>query len=175
MQINRPGQLQHAPQLHQARSHHREIRHHVAVAEESAEGLHGVGHAPAAFDDFLIRMLGVEVPLPGVLECHDLRAGARAIAFREENVIVLAAIEGRIEVNQIHRFVLDVAPQDVQVVAVVELILGIHFGVILQEQRVAKNWRGRSGFYVARTLLSARGALPQGLKPKMFLRAWARR
>jgi hypothetical protein len=45
--------------------HHGEIGHHVAVAEEGAEGAHGVGGAAAAPDDFLVGGLGVHVPFPG--------------------------------------------------------------------------------------------------------------
>jgi len=54
--------------LSASRGHHCEIRHHVAMAEEGAEGLHGVGDAAAALDDFLIGGFGVHVPLPGVFE-----------------------------------------------------------------------------------------------------------
>jgi hypothetical protein len=48
--------------LIEARGHHREIGHHVAVAEEGAEGTHGVGDAAALLDDFLVGALGVHVP-----------------------------------------------------------------------------------------------------------------
>ena len=72
MEVDRPRLLQHAMQFDQARGHHGEIGHHVAVAEEGAEGAHGVGDAAAALDDFLVGALGVHVPLPGVFEGHDL-------------------------------------------------------------------------------------------------------
>jgi hypothetical protein len=66
--------------------------------------------------------LGVEVPLPCVLEGVDLRAGFRAIFFGEEDVIVLAGVEGRVEVDEIDGFVAQVALEDVEVVSVVELV-----------------------------------------------------
>ena len=61
------------------------------------------------------------VPLPGVLEGADLGGGAGAVLFGEEDVVVLAAVEGRVEVDEVDGLVLDVAAQDVEVVAVVEL------------------------------------------------------
>lgn len=93
------------------------------MAGECAEGAHGVGDAAPAFDDFLIGDFGVHVPLPGVFEGHDLGAGAGAIFFGEENVVVLAAVEGWVEVDEIDRLVLDVLAEDGEVVAVKELVL----------------------------------------------------
>ena len=46
VQIDRSRLFQHAMKFDQARGHHGEIGHHVAVAEEGAEGAHGVGDAP---------------------------------------------------------------------------------------------------------------------------------
>jgi len=57
-----------------------------------------------------------------------LRAGLAAVFLREEHVIGGVGIEGRIEVYQIHAFVLDVAPQDIEVITVVE---GVHINIIL--------------------------------------------
>jgi hypothetical protein len=82
------------------------------VAEEGAEGAHGVGDAAAALDDFLIGSLGVHVPLPSVFEGHDLRAGAGTVFFGEEDVVVLAAVEGRVEVDELDGLVLDVLTED---------------------------------------------------------------
>jgi hypothetical protein len=56
------------------------------------EGAHGVGDAAALLDDFLVGALGVHVPLSGVLEGHDLGAGAGAVLFGEEHVVVLHPI-----------------------------------------------------------------------------------
>jgi len=60
---------------------------------------------------------------PGAFEGHDLGGGAGAVAFGEENVVVLAAVEGRVQVDEIDGFVLDVLAQDGEVVAVVKTVL----------------------------------------------------
>ncbi len=109
--------------LDEARGHHGEIGHHVAMAEGGAEGAHGFGDASAAQDDFLVGCFGVQVPLPGVFEGHDLGTGAGAVFFGEEEVVVLAAVEGRVEVEEVDGFVLDVLAENGEVVAVVELVL----------------------------------------------------
>jgi len=51
--------------------------------------------AGAALDNFLIGGFGVHVPLPDVFEGHDLGTGAGTVFFGEEDVVVLAAVEGR--------------------------------------------------------------------------------
>ena len=81
MQMDRARYLEHALQLDQTRSHHGEIGHHVGLAEEGAEGAHGVGDASAAFDDFFVGKFGVGVPLPGVFEaviCEAERVPSRS-------------------------------------------------------------------------------------------------
>ena len=47
----------------------------------------------------------------------------RAILFGEEDVVILAAVEGRVEIDEVDGFVLDVLVQDGEVVAVVETVL----------------------------------------------------
>jgi hypothetical protein len=43
---------------------------------------------------------GVEVPLPCVLEGGDLGRGAGTVFLGEENVVVLSAVEGRVEMER---------------------------------------------------------------------------
>src|SRR6202521_5684200 len=50
--------------------------------------------------------------------------------YGEEHVVVLAAVEGRVEVDEVYRLVLDVLAQDFEVVAVMELVF-LHCGKIL--------------------------------------------
>jgi hypothetical protein len=50
-------------------------------------------------------------------------AGAGGVALGEEHGVVLAAVEGRVEVDQVDRLVLDVLAQDGEVVAVIKTIL----------------------------------------------------
>ncbi len=97
------------------------------MAEEGAEGAHGVGDAAAALDDFLVGSFGVHVPLPRVFEGHDLGTGAGTVFFSEEDVVVLAAVEGRVEIDEVDGLVLDVLAEDGEVIAVVEAIL-LHCG-----------------------------------------------
>jgi hypothetical protein len=51
----------------------------------------------------------------------------RAVLFGEEDVVVLAGVEGRVEIDEVHRLVLDRTLKDFEVVAVVKLVfLGSH-------------------------------------------------
>ena len=50
-----------------------------------------------------------------------------AVFLGEEDVVVLAGVKGRIEIDEIDRLVFDVALEDFEVVAVVELVFfGAH-------------------------------------------------
>jgi hypothetical protein len=78
-------------------------------------------------DDLFVGAGGFFVPLPGVLEGGDLGGGAAAVFFGEEDVVVLAGVEGRVEVDEVYGCVGDVFAQDLEVVAVVELVfVGVH-------------------------------------------------
>ena len=90
------------------------------------EGAHGVGDAASALDDVFEGALGVEVPLPGVFEGVNLGAGLGAVFFGEEDGVVLARVEGRVEIDEVDGLVLDVTLEDFVVVAVVELVFGGH-------------------------------------------------
>jgi hypothetical protein len=64
--------------------------------EVSLEGAEGVGDAPALLDDLLQSAAGFDVPLPGVLEGVNLGAGLGTVLLGEEDVVVLAGVEGRV-------------------------------------------------------------------------------
>jgi hypothetical protein len=66
-----------------------------------------------------------------------LGGGARAVALGEEHVVVLAAVEGRIEIDEVDRLVVDVLAQDSQVIAVIELVF-LHCELILTWMCVRK-------------------------------------
>ena len=54
-------------------------------------------------------------------------AGLGAVLLGEEDVVVLAGVEGRVEIDEVHRLVLDVALEDIEIVTVVELVfIGRH-------------------------------------------------
>ncbi len=127
VEVDGAGLFEDAAQFDEARGHHGEVGHHVGVEEEGFEGAHGVGDASALLDDLLVGAHGVSVPLPCVLEGVDLRTGLGAVFFGEEDVVVLAGVEGRIEVDEIDRLVFDVALENFEVIAVVKLVfLGVH-------------------------------------------------
>jgi len=69
-----------------------------------------------------IGSLRIDVPLPRVLERVNLRARLRAILLRKQNVVILARIERRIEVDEIDALILDIALKNVVVVAVIETV-----------------------------------------------------
>ena len=123
VQIDGAGLFEDAAEFDEARGHHGEIGHHVGVEEEGLEGAEGVGDTAALLDDGLVGALGVDVPLPCVLEGVDLRTGLGAVFFGEEDVVILAGVEGRIKVNEIDGLVFNVALEDLVVIAVVELVL----------------------------------------------------
>ncbi len=49
-----------------------------------------------------------------------------AALFFEKNVVVGVGVEGRIEADKVYARVRDVVPQDLQIVAEVELIFPVH-------------------------------------------------
>ena len=61
--------------------------------------------------------------MPSVLERLNLRVGLRAVLLGEQDVVVGVGVERRVEVDQVDRLILDVAAEDVEVVAVVENVL----------------------------------------------------
>jgi len=127
VQVKAAGRLEHAAQLHQARCHHGQVRHHVAAAQDEVKSAQGICHRSAFLHLFFVSTHGIFIPLPSVFEGLDLRAGLAAVFLREEHVIGGVGIEGRVEVDQVHTLVLDVAPQDIEVIAVVE---GVHLDLL---------------------------------------------
>jgi len=115
VQIDAARGLEHAVKFDQTDGHPYEMRHHVISAEESQQCLDQVCElAGAAGYNFPLHGLGVNTPLPGVLEGGDLRGGFLAAFFLEKHVLVCVGIEGRVEVDEIDTFVRDVLAQNVQ-------------------------------------------------------------
>jgi hypothetical protein len=71
---------------------------------------------------FLVLCEGWRQPLSFRCPQRDLGSRAGAILFGEEHVVVLAAVEERVEINEVDGFVPDVLAQDFEVVAVIELV-----------------------------------------------------
>ena len=83
--------------------------------DEDADGGLFLGHVNIGVDGLVLL-----VPGPSVLEGADLGGGAVAVLLFEEDVVVLVAVEGGVEVDEVHGGVFDVAAEDVEVVAVIE-------------------------------------------------------
>ena len=83
--------------------------------------------------------------LPGILERLDLRGGLRSVLLSKEDVVRRVRVEGRIEIDEIHRLVWDVPAEHVQVVAVVEPVLPVSHPrrELYRQDRAAANAPGR--------------------------------
>ena len=111
------------------------IGQYVIRPQQLPEGLHRLGHLAASLDRLFIRTRRCFIPMPGIPERLDLRSRLRAVFFLKQDVVGLVAIEGRVEINQVSTLVLDIAPENVQVVAVVQRV-GIHHLLVLSGQVV---------------------------------------
>ena len=85
-----------------------------------AQQLGGVG--VAATDDLVEGVLGMVVPVPGVLEGLDLRVGAVAGLRLEQDVVIGVRVERRVEVDEVDALARDMLAQNVEIVAVEQLI-----------------------------------------------------
>jgi len=52
----------------------------------------------------------------------NLCGGPRTVLFGEQDVVVLIAVERRVEIDEVHRLIGDIPPENVQVVAVIERV-----------------------------------------------------
>lgn len=111
------------PQLHQPRSHHREIGQHVVLTEELSEGLHNLRDLPTCLHDFLIVQSCPLVPVPGIFKRFDLGSGTNPTLLSEEDVVILVRFEGRVKVDQVYGFILDITSQNFEVIPVVKSVL----------------------------------------------------
>ena len=71
------------------------VRHHVVLAQQAAERLHGTGDFTAGLYDALIGLIRSLVPVPGIPERFDLRCRPLAITLGKQDVIALVAVERR--------------------------------------------------------------------------------
>jgi hypothetical protein len=99
---------------------HGEIGHHVVRAEKSFECLHDFTDFAGLQNQFFINMLAFLIPRPGVLESTNLTGGSRAVLFLKEGAVVLRGIERRVEINEVNGFFLNVALENVEIVAVIK-------------------------------------------------------
>ena len=83
---------------------------------------------PPASTVSFIRTRRCFIPMPSIPERLDLGGRLRAVFFLKQDVVGLVALKGRVEINQINTLVLDVTPEDFQVVAVVQRV-GSHAAI----------------------------------------------
>ena len=132
VEVDAPRRLEDAVQLHHALGHHREVGHHVVLAEELAHRLEQVGETLGALhDDLPVGDLGLDAPVPGVVEGVDLGGGGLAARLLEEDVVGGVRVEGRVEVDEVDALVLHALAQDGEVVAEVEGVGGVRHGVMV--------------------------------------------
>ena len=91
---------------------------------ERAERRHRIGDFAALLHDVVVRERGCFVPMPRVVERLNLRRRLGAILLGEQDVVRRVRVEWRIEVDEVHGLIGDVTPQDIEVVAVVEGVVG---------------------------------------------------
>ena len=124
VQVEAAGGLQDAVKLGHALRHHRQVGHHVVLAEEGAHRLEHVAELLRAIRHQLaVGELGLHAPVPGVVEGGDLGRRLLAALFGEQDVIRGVRVERRVEVDQVDALVLDLLAQDAEVVPEVELVL----------------------------------------------------
>ena len=127
VQIQAAGWFQHAVKLDQAHRHHRQIGHHVIVAEERSDRVEQIERlGVAAARDLIERLFGMVIPMPGVLERLDLRIGQHAGGRTKQDVIIGVRIERRVEIDQIDAVGGHMLPQHVDIVTVEKVIGDSH-------------------------------------------------
>ncbi len=123
VQIERAGRFQHAPQFDQSHRHHGEIGHHVVFAQGRAHGLeHDRGVGVRARQHVVERPFGAFVPVPGIAEGFDLRRRFFAGRRLEKHIVGSVGVKRRVEIDQIDAFIRDAVAQDVEIVAVKQLV-----------------------------------------------------
>jgi hypothetical protein len=53
-----------------------------------------------------------------------LSSSTGAILLRKEDVVILTAVEGRVEIDEVYRLVADVATKNIEVVAIIKFVRG---------------------------------------------------
>jgi len=106
VQIQAACGFQNTVKFEQADGHHGEVGHHVRVYKEPAECLDHLSHVGVRLvQDLGVLPLSFIAPVPGIFEGGDLRFGLLTLWAVEEDVVIFVAVEGRIQVDQVDRFV----------------------------------------------------------------------
>ncbi len=121
---------EHAMQLDQPDRHHRQIGHHVVVAEERAHrGEHVEGARPPAVHHLVKGILRRVVPVPAVFERFDLCVRFAARCSAEQDVVIGIRIERRIEIDEIDAVIRHMRAQHIQIVPVKQMVGQLHLAL----------------------------------------------
>lgn len=96
------------------------------LAHLHAEGGERLRHLSARFHRFLVGRCRRLVPAPSVLEGLNLCRRPRAVLGLEDLVVIEVGVERGVEVDAVHGPLADVAAEDIEVIAVVEEVVGRH-------------------------------------------------
>lgn len=109
MQTQTSGRFKNAVELNQAGGHHHQVGHYLVLADELAEGGdHGGDLGIGSGDELVINLFDGRAPVPGVVEGGNLGIGGGAGFVFEKDVIGAVGIEGRIQIDQVYGFILDI-------------------------------------------------------------------
>jgi hypothetical protein len=123
MAEKRAGGFEDAMQLEQPVRHHREIGHHVVFAQKAAQGFHHFRHVGIRLvQQFIKFALGLLTPMPCVLKCFNVRLAFMSARRFEKNCVIAFGIKRRIEINEVNGCVRNVLAEDLEIIAVIELV-----------------------------------------------------
>src|SRR5215207_5790629 len=105
-----------------SRRHHCEVGEQIALSQDRPEGNHRLRKVATRSNHLVKAFLGLRPPEPRVLESLDLLLGLGARFVTEEYIVVLAALERGVEIDQVDRLVTDVPAQYVEVVPIEKLV-----------------------------------------------------
>ena len=89
MQVEAARGLEYSMELHQARGHHHQVGHHLVSPHELAQRTNHLSYVRGRFrHELVIGALGILRPMPGILECGDLRLAILARFILEEHVVI---------------------------------------------------------------------------------------
>jgi hypothetical protein len=132
VKVERARPLENAVEFDQADGHLDEVGHHLVLADARAQSGDDRAHRGwhAALVAGRVRQvgvlgLGIRSPVPGVLEGEQLGVALAPRLVLEDDVVVPVRVEWRVQVDEVNRLVRYVAPENVEVVAVVQDV-GLH-------------------------------------------------
>src|ERR1700730_16385973 len=92
-------------QFNKTRCHHAEVREHVTLAEDSAQGFQGLGNVHGSvLHRVMKRLRCCLIPVPCIFKCSHLSSSwDLAIVISEEHIVLLCWLKWRIQIHEINR------------------------------------------------------------------------